>query len=128
MENCLFCKIIRAEISAMKIWEGKNSLAFLDINPMVPGHTLLIPQKHTDYLFDMEDKEYCELMQDAKKVAQLLKQKIGTKRVGVVVEGFLVPHAHIHLLPINKFEDMNPLNAKPAKSEDLEKIANIILK
>ena len=128
MENCIFCKIVKGEIPAIKIWEGENSLAFLDINPMVPGHTLLIPKKHTDYLFDIGDDEYCGLMQDAKTVAKILKQKMGTKRIGVVVEGFLVPHAHVHLLPINRFEDMNPLNAKPAKIEDLKKIADKILK
>ena len=128
MENCIFCKIVKRKIPAIKIWEGENSLAFLDINPMVPGHTLLIPKKHTDYLFDIEDAEYCELMQDAKTVAKILKQKMGTKRIGVVVEGFLVPHAHVHLLPINRFEDMNPLNAKPAKIEDLKKVAEKILK
>jgi len=88
MENCIFCKIIKGEIPSVKIWENESYLAFLDVNPMTPGHTILTPKKHTDYLFDLNDDEYCELMKNVKEIAQLLKSKLNTKRVGVVVEGF----------------------------------------
>ena len=128
MENCIFCKIGKGEIPSVKILENEKYLAFLDANPMTPGHTLLIPKKHTEYIFDLSDEEYCELMQNAKKIAILLKSKLNSKRIGMIVEGFSVPHVHVHLIPINKVSDMNPSNAKPAKIEDLRKIAEKIIK
>src|SRR3989338_10600632 len=100
--DCIFCKIIDGEIPVVKIFEDKKYFAFLDMNPINPGHTLLIPKKHTDYLFDLSDDEYSELMLKAKYLAKLLKNKLAPKRVGILVEGFLIPHAHIHLVPLNK--------------------------
>ena len=127
MDDCVFCKIIRGEIPCFKVYEDENFLAFLDINPIKPGHTLLIPKKHTDYVFDLNDNEYSELMLKAKEVANKLKVKLNPKRIGIAVEGFGVPHAHIHLVPINKGHDLNPTRAKPAKLENLQKIAKVIL-
>lgn len=128
MEDCVFCKIIKDEKSRQVIWEDENHIAFLDINPISPGHTLLIPKKHTDYFFDLDDREYTELMLKAKEVANKLKVKLNPKRVGVAVEGFGVPHVHVHLVPINRGHEMNPENAKPASVEELIKIADKILK
>ncbi|HOW36988.1 MAG TPA: HIT family protein [Candidatus Pacearchaeota archaeon] len=124
MENCIFCKILKQEIPCFKIWEDEKHLAFLDVNPVNPGHTLVVPKKHEDYLFDLSDKEYTELMLAAKNVAKILKKRISCKRVGVGVEGFGVSHAHIHLVPINKAKELNPEKAKPMDKEKLKEIQN----
>ena len=119
--------MVNGEIPIFKIWEDEKYLAFLDNNPVKPGHTLLIPKKHTDYIFDLSDDEYCELMLTAKKVAKLLKSKLHPKRVGIAVEGFGVSHVHVHLVPIDKGYELNPSNAKPAVKGELEEIAKKIL-
>jgi len=124
--NCIFCKIVKEEIPSAKIWEDEKYLAFLDVNPINSGHTLLIPKKHTDYLFDFNDKEYSELMLKAKHLAKLLKNKLNPKRVGIAVEGFFIPHAHIHIVPLNKGNELNPERAKPMSKEELNKIAEKI--
>jgi len=121
-ENCIFCKIAKGEILHNKIWESENCLAFLDANPIREGHTLVIPKKHYDYLFDIEDKEYTDLMINAKKVAKLLKEKLHPKRIGVIVEGFEVHHAHIHLVPINKGSDLSFSNSHKAHPEELNSV------
>ncbi len=101
MENCIFCKIISGEIPSVKIWEDKNFIAILDVNPNVKGMSLIMPKKHFDsYVFDMEDKEYEEIMLAAKKVAKLLDKKLNVKRTALVMEGLGVNHAHIKLYPI----------------------------
>lgn len=126
LDNCIFCKIAKGEIPSIKIWEDEKYLAFLDVNSITPGHTLLIPKSHTDYIFDLEDGEYCELTKNAKKIATKLKSKLNSKRIGLIVEGFLIPHVHIHLVPINNGHELNRESAKPTKKEDLEKVAKII--
>src|SRR3989338_8367012 len=125
-KECIFCKIAKGEIPAVKIWEDEKHLAILDINPINSGHTLLIPKKHTDYLFDLSDDEYSELMLKAKHLAKLLKNKLEPKRIGVIIEGFLIPHIHVHLVPINKGADLSFANAKPANLEELNKLAEKI--
>lgn len=125
--DCIFCKIAKGEIPCVKIWEDKNYLAFLDMQPVSASHTLLIPKKHTDYLFDINNKEYLELFSKAKDLAILLKSKIKPKRVGLVVEGFGVAHAHVHLIPINNPGDMDSKNAKKASVDELKKVAEKIL-
>jgi histidine triad (HIT) family protein len=126
MENCIFCKIVKGEIPCVKIWEDEKHLAFLDLNPINPGHTLVIPKKHTDYIFDLEDKEYNDLMLQSKIIAKRLKISLNSKRIGIAVEGFAIPHVHIHLVPLNNGSELNPERAKPANQEELEKIAKII--
>src|SRR3989338_8673069 len=116
--DCIFCKIIDGEIPVVKIFEDKKYFAFLDMNPINPGHTLLIPKKHTDYLFDLSDDEYSELMLKAKHLAKLLKNKLNPKRVGIAVEGFFIPHAHIHLVPLNKGGGLSFEKAKPMSKEE----------
>jgi len=125
-ENCIFCKIVKGEIPAVKIWEDEKYLAFLDMNPINQGHALLIPKKHDDYIFDLNNEEYSELMLKAKEVAKLLKEKLNPKRIGIIVEGFGVSHVHIHLVPIN-FPDEICNKRKPIDSEELNKIAERIL-
>ncbi len=126
--DCIFCKIIAGEIPAAKLWEDEKFFIFLDQSPINPGHTLVIPKKHADYLFDLNEKEYAELMLKAKEVAKVLKKKMDCKRVGMAVEGFFVPHVHVHLVPENKGNELNPERAKPMTPEELNKIKERILK
>jgi histidine triad (HIT) family protein len=103
----IFTKIVEGEIPCYQIAEDEHFLAFLDVNPLVKGHTLVIPKKEQDYLFDIEDEAYLNLQLFAKKVAVQLKSKIQCKRIGVAVIGLEVSHAHIHLIPLNTMDDMN---------------------
>lgn len=97
----IFTRIINGEIPCYKIAEDDNYFAFLDINPLAKGHTLVVPKKEVDYLFDVDDATLAEMMVFAKKVARAIDKAIPCKRVGVAVLGLEVPHAHIHLVPIN---------------------------
>ena len=103
----IFSKIVKGEIPCYRIAETENHLAFLDVFPLAKGHTLVIPKKETDYIFDIEDKEFAELHLFSKKVAKAIEQAIPCKRIGVAVIGLEVPHAHIHLIPLNNVSDIN---------------------
>jgi histidine triad (HIT) family protein len=103
----IFSKIVSGELPCHKVAETNEFLAFLDINPLSKGHTLVIPKEETDYLFDVDDTTYNGLMLFAKKVAVAIKKVIDCKRIGVAVVGFEVPHAHIHLAPINGLYDID---------------------
>ncbi len=103
----LFSKIVKGEIPCYKIAEEENYLAFLDVFPLAKGHTLVIPKKATDYIFDIEDKEFAGLQLFSKKVAKAIKKAIPCKKIGVAVIGLEVPHAHIHLIPLNNVSDIN---------------------
>ena len=122
MEDCLFCKIIKGEIPSYKIWEDENFFAFLDINPINPGHTILVLKKHLDYIFDLEESLYLEIFKTVKKLSEPLKRAVGAKRIALAIEGFLVPHAHIHLVPVNKVNDLDPNRAKKASPEELSEM------
>ena len=101
----IFTRIIQGEIPCYKIAENEKFFAFLDINPLAKGHTLVIPKQETDYYFDLEDELIAEMQIFAKKVARAIDSVMDCKRVGVVVLGLEVPHAHIHLIPINSLHD-----------------------
>jgi histidine triad (HIT) family protein len=103
----IFTRIVNGEIPSYKVAESENFYAFLDISPLAQGHTLVIPKKETDYIFDIEDQEYKELFLFAKRVAAAIKKAIPCKRVGVAVLGMEVPHAHIHLVPMQSEGDMD---------------------
>ena len=103
----IFSKIISGEIPSFKVAESIDFLAFLDINPLAEGHVLVIPKAEVDYLFDLDDETYTGLQLFAKIVAIGLKQAVPCKKVGVAVIGLEVPHAHIHLIPMNSVDDMN---------------------
>ena len=123
----IFTKIVNGEILAYKVAEDENYLAFLDIFPVAKGHTLVIPKKEVDYLFDLDDETYGGLQLFAKKVAIGLKKAITCKRVGVLVLGLEVPHAHIHLVPIQSENDvLNFSNKKKFTPEEFEEIKKII--
>src|SRR2546428_3305166 len=99
---CVFCEIIAGRIPGLPVWESRDFLLLLDIRPIAPGHVLLMPKRHTPDLFATPDREYGRLLRLAKKVTPILRRLTGARRIGVVVEGFGVPHAHIHLVPVNK--------------------------
>jgi histidine triad (HIT) family protein len=105
--STIFSKIVAGEIPAYKVAETVEFLAFLDINPLAEGHVLVIPKKEVDYLFDLDDETYTGLQIFAKIVAMGLKKAIPCKRIGVAVIGLEVPHAHIHLIPLNNVGDIN---------------------
>ena len=103
----IFSRIVAGEIPCYKVAENDRYFAFLDINPVAKGHTLVIPKHEVDYIFDLDDEEYAGLMQFAKKVAAAMRSVIDCKRIGVAVMGLEVPHTHVHLVPISKESDMN---------------------
>ncbi len=113
----IFSKIVKGEIPCYKIAEDDNYLAFLDINPLAKGHTLVIPKKETDYIFDLDDDSLAGLHLFAKKIAQAIDKVMDCKRVGVAVLGLEVPHAHVHLIPINGIYDIDFSKSKLKLSE-----------
>lgn len=106
MSQTIFSKIIAGEIPCHRVYEDEHVLAFLDIHPQIEGHTLVVPKVEVDHIWDLPDDEYQHLMAITKRLGGHIKSAIGAPRVGVVVEGFGVPHAHIHLIPIYKGEDI----------------------
>lgn len=123
----IFSRIVAGEIPCYKVAEDERFLAFLDISPLTKGHTLVIPKQEIDYLFDLDDDLYLGLQLFAKKVALAIKQAIPCTRVGVAVMGMEVPHAHIHLIPINKEGDMLISNPKlQLPKEEMAQIASSI--
>jgi histidine triad (HIT) family protein len=108
----IFSKIIAGDIPSYKIAEDDKFYAFLDINPMAKGHTLVVPKQETDYIFDLEDELLSEMAIFAKRVSKAIEKAVTCKRVGVMVIGLEVPHAHIHLVPIQGEKDLNPANPK----------------
>lgn len=124
--SSIFTKIVGGEIPCHKIMEDSEHLAFLDIRPIAPGHTLVIPKKEVDYIFDLEDKALAGLMVFAKTVARKIRRSVECERVGIMVAGLEVPHAHVHLVPIRSVGDLNFANAKSAASDQLAKLAEKI--
>ncbi len=123
----IFTRIVEGEIPSYKIAESKDFYAFLDINPLAKGHTLVIPKKEVDYIFDVEDNLYKELFLFAKKTGKAIESVIPCKRVGIIVFGLDVPHAHIHLIPINKASDMSFESPKLSlEKEEFEEISSAI--
>lgn len=123
----IFSRIIAGEIPCYKVAEDENYFAFLDINPMTKGHTLVVPKVEEDYIFNLEDETLSGMMVFAKKVAASLEKSVECVRIGVAVIGLEVPHAHIHLIPINKEADMNFRNPKLKLSpEEMAEIAETI--
>lgn len=125
--DTLFTKIVNGEIPSYKVAENESYYAFLDINPLAVGHTLVIPKRNTDYIFDIEDEEYCGLFLFAKKVAKAIKKAYPCEKVGISVIGLEVRHAHIHLVPLKGLYDMDFRNPKLKLSkQEFEEIAKNI--
>ncbi|KAB1156118.1 HIT family protein [Flavobacterium luteum] len=124
--SSIFTKIVNGEIPCYKITEDDNFLAFLDVNPNAKGHTLCIPKTEIDKIFDIEDEKYLALMQFSKKVAIALEKAVPCKRVGMAVIGLEVPHAHVHLIPLNEMDEMRFQNKVKLKKEEFEALAKKI--
>jgi histidine triad (HIT) family protein len=122
----IFTKIINGEIPSYKIAETEDFFAFLDINPNAKGHTLCIPKKEVDKIFDLDEATYTGLMQFSRKVAIAIEQAIPCKRVGVSVIGLEVPHVHVHLIPLNTMEDARFISKETLTKEDFEATAKAI--
>ncbi|HRH65689.1 MAG TPA: HIT family protein [Bacteroidia bacterium] len=123
----VFTRIIKGEIPCYKIAEDDRFFAFLDISPLAKGHTLVIPRQETDYIFDIDDLQHKDLWNFAKKVAKAVEKAVPCKRIGIAVIGLEVPHAHIHLIPMNRFSDMNFASPKlTVPAAEMEEIAKKI--
>ena len=124
--SSIFTKIVNGEIPAYKIAEDDHFLAFLDVNPNAKGHTLCIPKQEIDKIFDMDDELYLGLMKFSKKIAAALEKTVPCKRVGIAVVGLEVPHAHVHLIPLNEMDEMRFINKVSLSKEEFEALAKEI--
>ena len=122
----IFTKIINGEIPSYKVAEDENFFAFLDINPNAKGHTLCVPKKEINKIFDMDESHYSDLMKFSYKVAKALEKTVDCKRIGISVVGLEVPHVHVHLIPINEMRDMTFQHKISMESEDMVALAQRI--
>lgn len=126
MKDCIFCKIVSGEIPSFKIFENEDFLAFLEINPINIGHTLVIPKKHYETIYKMPDGEYSNLFSVVRLIAPRIAEATKAKKVGISVVGLDINHAHLHILPINNTSDTNFENQKPADSNELTRMAQLL--
>jgi len=124
----IFSKIVSGEIPAHKVAESDKFLAFLDVNPVAKGHTLVIPKQEVDYIFDLDDELYTGLMLFAKKVASAIERAVPCKRIGVSIIGLEVPHTHVHLIPLNSMSDIDFSKKMNVTQEELARLAEAIRK
>ena len=122
MADSVFTKIIKGEIPCHKVYEDDKTIAFLTVAPIQPGHTLVVPKNQVDHLWDLPGDDYRALLETAKKVAKRLRGTFNKKRVGVKVEGFEVPHAHLHLIPVDSIAEYNTA-PQEASDEELSRMA-----
>jgi histidine triad (HIT) family protein len=120
-ENCIFCKIVKGEIPAVKIWEDERHIAVLDINPYCVGHMLIIPKEHSRWVWDINNKDYIEYMKVVKSLANVLRKVFDTKWVEEVIAGMGVSHSHIHLLPRQENDKLGEIPTKPLNPKLSEK-------
>jgi len=126
MEDCIFCKIVRGVEPAHIIWESNDFLAFLSIHPCNPGHTCLIPKLHIDYVFDLDERLYSRIFQAARQLSQPLKRATDASRIGVAIEGFSVPHVHLHLVPLYHVAELDPHRHIKQNHKELAEMAENI--
>lgn len=119
----VFTKIITGEIPSYKVAENEDFVAFLDINPNAPGHTLCVPKKEVDKIFDLDSETYFDLMDFSREVAIALREEVPCLRVGMSVIGLEVPHVHVHLIPLRDMEDMRFVNKVSLSDEEMQDIA-----
>lgn len=124
----IFTKIINGELPAYKVAENEEFLAFLDINPNAKGHTLCIPKKETNKIFDLDEQTYLRLMKFSKQVAHALEKEVSCKRVGMAVVGLEVPHVHVHLIPLNDMKEMTFQHKVKLSSEEFTQLSNRLQK
>lgn len=123
MEDSVFTKIIKGELPCHKVYEDELTLAFMTIQPVREGHTLVIPKKQVDQYIDLPDEDYEAVWRTVKKVATRIRSVTGKERVGIVVKGIDVPHFHVHLIPFNEDESLHGGDGEPAEAEDLARVA-----
>jgi histidine triad (HIT) family protein len=126
MADCIFCKIVGREIPTHIIKEDENVLVFLDVNPVNPGHLLIIPKVHIESVFNMPDEQYKNIFETAKALSTPLQNAMQSRKIGIAVEGFGVPHAHVHLVPLHNPNELNPERATHMEDETLAPIAEKI--
>jgi histidine triad (HIT) family protein len=128
MNDSIFTKIIKGEIPSYKIYEDNQTFAFLDIHPKKPGHTLVVPKKQVEFLWDLDEEDYEAVLRTVRRVANRIKEVLGAPYVGMLVVGIDVPHAHIHVYPFNSSAESQyiPDQNAPPDNEALSKIAKII--
>jgi histidine triad (HIT) family protein len=124
--SCVFCQIVAGLVPARTVYEDGDHVAFFPLEHINPGHVVLIPKQHTDYLFDLTPSAYESLWATAARIASPLKDVMSAKRVGVAVEGFSVPHVHVHLVPIYAFDDLNPSRAKALDAAEADRLHSLI--
>jgi histidine triad (HIT) family protein len=123
MEDCLFCALAAGRIPARRLWEDADHVAFFPLKHIKPGHTLLIPKRHADYVFAMDDPAYQGLWAAARRLAPAIQAATGAARIGIAVEGFSVPHVHVHLVPIDALNDLNPEREQALADAEADSLA-----
>lgn len=123
---CVFCSIVSGDVLATKVFEDEDHLAFFPLKQINPGHLLLVPKHHIDYLFDLSESAYLRLWQAVARVSAVLRAVSAAKRIGVAVEGFSVPHAHVHLVPVNAGNELDPTRATAAHLQELQRLAALL--
>jgi histidine triad (HIT) family protein len=118
--ECIFCKIIHEQLPSRKIWENKDFIAFFPLKHINSGHVLLIPKKHTDYVFDLDSSTYTELWNNARALSGPIQKATGARRIGMAIEGFTVSHAHLHIVPVNSGSELDPNRAKIISDEEAD--------
>lgn len=121
-DSCVFCQIVAGRLPARVVYEDSDHIAFFPLEHFNPGHVVLIPKQHTDYLFDLDPSAYTSLWATAAQIAPPLKEVTSAKRVGVAVEGFSVPHVHVHLVPLYAFDDLNPSRARALDASEADRL------
>lgn len=124
--DCIFCEIVAGRAPAAIVWESSEFVAFLDHRPIQLGHLLLVPRAHVDYLFDLEAPRYRDLWDCARSLAGPLQEATGADRIGVAVEGYGVPHLHIHLVPLRRLGDLDPCKQHRVDRDELNRAAGQI--
>jgi histidine triad (HIT) family protein len=123
---CIFCEIVAGRVAEEVLFEDADHIAFFPLEHINPGHLLLIPKRHTEYLFDMDAAAYHALWAVAARLALGLRSLMSAVRIGVVIDGFTVPHVHIHLVPTYARDELNPARAKPLDAAEAERLRNLL--
>jgi len=121
--ECVFCGIVAGRVGARRVWEDERHVAFLPLASFEPGHTLLVPRRHAAYVFDLDDDAYAALWAAARRLAPGIRAVSGAARVGILVEGFSVPHVHVHLVPVNGLADIDPARERKLPDAQAEGLA-----
>ena len=123
LEGCVFCALAAGRVPARKVFEDADHVAFFPLKHFNPGHVLLIPRRHADYLFDLDEGAYHGLWIVAKRLAPVVQCVSGARRVGILVEGFSVPHVHVHLVPVNALADIDPARERALPDDEADRLA-----